>query len=94
MFVESNARVIVDSVTLALIKGSTIDYVTELIVSQFAIVENPKQRAVVVDVVLAGNQFCDGILFCIDTIGMSFQCAVHCGCQRGTKRPYPRKSCD
>ena len=30
-----------DSVTLALIKGSTIDYVTELIGSQFAIVENP-----------------------------------------------------
>ena len=42
MFVESNARVIVDSVTLALIKGSTIDYVTELIGSQFAIVENPQ----------------------------------------------------
>ena len=44
VFVESNARVIVDSVTLALIKGSTIDYVTELIGSQFAIVENPQAK--------------------------------------------------
>lgn len=44
VFAEGGARVIVDSVSLALIKGSTIDYVTELIGSQFAIKENPQAK--------------------------------------------------
>ncbi len=34
----------VDSVSLHLIKGSTIDYVTELIGSQFAIRDNPQAK--------------------------------------------------
>lgn len=44
VFTEGGARVIVDSVSLGLIKGSTIDYVTELIGSQFAIKENPQAK--------------------------------------------------
>lgn len=37
-------HVLVDSVSLRLIKGSTIDYVTELIGSQFAIFNNPQAK--------------------------------------------------
>ncbi|WFD23352.1 [4Fe-4S] proteins maturation [Malassezia equina] len=44
VFTERGARVIIDSVSLGLIKGSTIDYVTELIGSQFAIKENPQAK--------------------------------------------------
>ncbi|KAK0535012.1 [4Fe-4S] proteins maturation [Tilletia horrida] len=36
--------ILIDSVSLALLKGATIDYVTELIGSQFAIRENPQAK--------------------------------------------------
>ncbi|PWN49891.1 hypothetical protein IE53DRAFT_387852 [Violaceomyces palustris] len=41
---EHGVKVLVDSVSLALVKGSTIDYVTELIGSQFAIKNNPQAK--------------------------------------------------
>lgn len=44
VFVDGGARIIIDSVSLGLVKGSTIDYVTELIGSQFAIRENPQAK--------------------------------------------------
>lgn len=39
-----NVHLLVDSTSLRLIKGSTIDYVTELIGSQFAIFNNPQAK--------------------------------------------------
>jgi iron-sulfur cluster assembly 2 len=39
-----NVHLLVDSMSLRLIKGSTIDYVTELIGSQFAIFNNPQAK--------------------------------------------------
>lgn len=39
-----NVHLLVDSMSLRLIKGSTIDYVTELIGSQFAIFDNPQAK--------------------------------------------------
>lgn len=39
-----NVHLLVDSMSLHLIKGSTIDYVTELIGSQFAIFNNPQAK--------------------------------------------------
>ena len=39
-----NVHLLVDSMSLRLIKGSTIDYVTELIGSQFAIFHNPQAK--------------------------------------------------
>ena len=44
VFVDGGARIIIDSVSLGLVKGRTIDYVTELIGSQFAIRENPQAK--------------------------------------------------
>lgn len=44
VFSENGVRLLVDSVSLALIRGSTIDYVTELIGSQFAIRDNPQAK--------------------------------------------------
>jgi len=40
----NNVHLLVDSTSLRLIKGSTIDYVTELIGSQFAILNNPQAK--------------------------------------------------
>jgi Fe-S cluster assembly iron-binding protein IscA len=37
-------QVIVDSVSLGLIKGSTVDYATELVGSQFRVVDNPQAK--------------------------------------------------
>lgn len=42
--VDSGIRVLVDSISLALVRGSTVDYVTELIGSQFAIKDNPQAK--------------------------------------------------
>lgn len=39
-----NVHLVIDSTSLRLIKGSTIDYVTELIGSQFAILNNPQAK--------------------------------------------------
>lgn len=44
IFTEDGVRLFVDSISLALIRGSTIDYVTELIGSQFAIRDNPQAK--------------------------------------------------
>ncbi|SPO39644.1 related to ISA1 - mitochondrial matrix protein involved in biogenesis of the iron-sulfur cluster of Fe/S proteins [Pseudozyma flocculosa] len=42
--VHPGINILVDSVSLALVRGSTIDYVTELIGSQFAIKNNPQAK--------------------------------------------------
>ncbi|PKI85103.1 hypothetical protein MVES_000778 [Malassezia vespertilionis] len=44
VFVDKGARLVVDSVSLGLVKGSVVDYVTELIGSQFAIKDNPQAK--------------------------------------------------
>lgn len=36
--------ILIDSISLTLLQGSTIDYVTELIGSQFAIKDNPQAK--------------------------------------------------
>ena len=41
MFERDSAKVVVDTISLGLITGSKIDYSTELIGSQFKIVDNP-----------------------------------------------------
>nr|CDI55943.1 conserved hypothetical protein [Melanopsichium pennsylvanicum 4] len=42
--VSPGVSILVDSISLALVRGSTIDYVTELIGSQFAIKNNPQAK--------------------------------------------------
>ena len=42
---ESGARVVVDSASMELIQGSTIDFVQEMIKSAFAVVENPNSES-------------------------------------------------
>lgn len=42
---DGNARVVLDEPSLELLKGSTIDYTTELIGSQFKIVGNPRAKS-------------------------------------------------
>ncbi|SJX65524.1 related to ISA1-mitochondrial matrix protein involved in biogenesis of the iron-sulfur cluster of Fe/S proteins [Sporisorium reilianum f. sp. reilianum] len=42
--VHPGVSILVDSISLALVRGSTIDYVTELIGSQFAIKNNPQAK--------------------------------------------------
>lgn len=42
---ESGARVVVDSASMELIQGSTIDFVQEMIKSAFAVVDNPKSES-------------------------------------------------
>ncbi|TKY88123.1 hypothetical protein EX895_002833 [Sporisorium graminicola] len=42
--VHPGVSILVDSISLALVRGSTIDYVTELIGSQFAIKDNPQAK--------------------------------------------------
>ncbi|WFD00433.1 [4Fe-4S] proteins maturation [Malassezia yamatoensis] len=44
VFEDNGSRIVVDSFSLNLVKGSTIDYVTELIGSQFTIKENPQAK--------------------------------------------------
>ena len=41
MFERDGTKVVVDTISLALITGSKVDYSTELIGSQFKIVDNP-----------------------------------------------------
>jgi Fe-S cluster assembly iron-binding protein IscA len=41
MFESDGTKVVVDTISLALITGSKVDYSTELIGSQFKIVDNP-----------------------------------------------------
>ena len=41
MFESDGAKVVVDTISLGLINGSKVDYSTELIGSQFKIVDNP-----------------------------------------------------
>ena len=38
------ASVVVDAVSLGLLKGSTVDYATELIGSSFSIIDNPQAK--------------------------------------------------
>jgi len=42
---DSGARVVVDSASMDLIQGSTIDFVQEMIKSAFAVVDNPKSES-------------------------------------------------
>jgi iron-sulfur cluster assembly accessory protein len=42
---EGHAEVVMDSASLELLKGSTIDYTTELIGSQFKITGNPRAKS-------------------------------------------------
>lgn len=39
---EGTAKVVMDSSSLEILKGSTIDYTVELIGSQFKVVDNPR----------------------------------------------------
>ncbi|KAL9625753.1 MAG: hypothetical protein Q9160_000073 [Pyrenula sp. 1 TL-2023] len=43
--IDTGARVVLDESSLELLKGSTIDYTTELIGSQFKIVGNPRAKS-------------------------------------------------
>jgi iron-sulfur cluster assembly 2 len=45
VFETEGARVVVDSASLEYIKGSTVDFVQEMIKSSFAIVDNPKSES-------------------------------------------------
>jgi len=38
------SNVVVDAVSMSLLKGSTIDFVTEMIGSSFRVVENPQSK--------------------------------------------------
>lgn len=42
---SGSAKVVMDEASLELLKGSTIDYTTELIGSQFKIVGNPRAKS-------------------------------------------------
>jgi iron-sulfur cluster assembly 2 len=42
---EGHAEVVMDTASLELLKGSTIDYTTELIGSQFKITGNPRAKS-------------------------------------------------
>jgi iron-sulfur cluster assembly accessory protein len=42
VFEKDKARVVVDSVSLPLLKGAHVDYVEELIGSSFRVVDNPQ----------------------------------------------------
>lgn len=42
---KGEAKVVMDEASLELLKGSTIDYTTELIGSQFKIVGNPRAKS-------------------------------------------------
>ena len=45
VFANDNAEVIIDPGSLDLVKGSTIDYVQELIRSAFSVVSNPQSES-------------------------------------------------
>jgi Fe-S cluster assembly iron-binding protein IscA len=45
VFVRDGARVVVDQTSLDLLRGSTIDYVSEMIRSSFAVVGNPQSES-------------------------------------------------
>ena len=45
IFTRDNAEVVVDSTSLDLIKGATIDYQEEMIRSAFAVVNNPNSES-------------------------------------------------
>lgn len=45
VFKRGGAEVVVDSASMELLKGATLDYIDEMIGSQFAIVNNPNADA-------------------------------------------------
>jgi len=45
VFVKDNATVVVDEGSMEYVKGSTVDFVEEMIRSAFSIVNNPKAEA-------------------------------------------------
>lgn len=45
VFGKDEAKVVVDSASFDLVKGSTVDYVQEMIRSSFAVVNNPQSES-------------------------------------------------
>ena len=45
VFTKNGTKVVVDSTSFDLIKGSTVDYVVEMIKSSFAITNNPQSES-------------------------------------------------
>ena len=45
MFIKDEAKVIIDEGSFELVKGSTIDYVEEMIKSSFSIINNPQSES-------------------------------------------------
>eukprot|EP00981_Chlorochromonas_danica_P008810 scaffold2312_cov165-Ochromonas_danica.AAC.50 len=45
VFGKDDAKVVVDSASFDLVKGSTVDYVQEMIRSSFAVVNNPQSES-------------------------------------------------
>jgi iron-sulfur cluster assembly accessory protein len=45
VFERDGSKVVVDSDSLELIKGSTVDYIQEMIKSSFAVVNNPQSES-------------------------------------------------
>jgi iron-sulfur cluster assembly accessory protein len=45
MFGKEGAKVVIDEASFDLVKGSTVDYVQEMIRSSFAVINNPQSES-------------------------------------------------